>query len=179
MNHLGLLAFTYVALVLDTCLRTPIAVGQATPHWLALVAVSAVLLIDGWPALFWAGLAGLLSDCLKPGTIGIDMFVATMVVFIVQRAMRGQRSHSVGSLMFLLFFMLFTFEFATTASRILVSPGEQSIVEILLSVAGVAAYSTILGLTFVVGGRLGKRLFPRIESRPTSSKAYSWKMLTD
>ncbi len=178
MKNFGLLILTYVALVLESSVRTEIAVKGIAPSFLLLVVFAAVLLIDGWPALIWAALAGLLSDCLQPGQLGIDMMCATVVAYVVQRAIRGRSTESTFAIACVNFLMILTIAMASSVVRHPPAPGSDDLMQLLMPALGVAAYSAMLGLVCMTLWRFARNLLPGFGSRHGTRPSRRWNTLT-
>lgn len=76
-----LLILTYVALVLETA--PLVQVGGLAPSPLWVVAAAAVWSVPGTRAVFWCGVAGLLSDSLSNGPLGIGLTIGAILGWLV------------------------------------------------------------------------------------------------
>jgi rod shape-determining protein MreD len=85
MHQLGFVLFTYGAAVLFVGAGSSAFAG---PHYLLLVVITAVLYFDHWSALIWSAAAGLLSDCLSAGPLGVEMACFTAAGFAMQHQLR-------------------------------------------------------------------------------------------
>jgi rod shape-determining protein MreD len=88
--HLGLAALVYIAAAGQAVLAPRLVVAGATPEFLLLAAVAAVLSIRGWSALVWAALIGLIGDCLSDRPPGAGMLAAVIVLLFVQRGLHAR-----------------------------------------------------------------------------------------
>jgi len=89
MHQLGFLLFTYAAAVLHVGAGSPPFGGLGVhPHFLLLVMITAVLYFDHWSALIWAASAGLLSDGLSTGPLGVEMACFPAGAFLMQHHLR-------------------------------------------------------------------------------------------
>lgn len=94
MKHLTLAGLAYVALVVQASVVPAMASGALEPRFLWLAALGAVLLFDGAAGLVWAAVLGLLSDCLCPGPLGIDLTLAALSAALVQRLIPSESRRS-------------------------------------------------------------------------------------
>jgi rod shape-determining protein MreD len=85
MNQLGFVLFTYGAAVLYVGAGSELFAG---PHYLLLVVITAVLYFEHWSALLWSAAAGLLSDCLSAGPLGVEMACFSLAGFVMQQQLR-------------------------------------------------------------------------------------------
>ena len=93
MHQLGFVLFTYGAAVLFVGTGSQSFAGLGMqPHFLLLVVITAVLYFDHWTALIWAAAAGLLSDGLSAGPLGVEMACFTAAAFVMQHQLRRHSS---------------------------------------------------------------------------------------
>ena len=85
MPHLVLLLALYPALVLQSAFGASASLQNATPQFLLLVAVAALLAIPDATALLWAAVAGFGCDAIAPGPLGITMFFAVLIGAVIHR----------------------------------------------------------------------------------------------
>ncbi len=89
MHQLGFVLFTYAAAVLQVGVGSPSVSGVGVhPHFLLLVVITAVLYFENWTALLWAAAAGLVSDCLAGGPLGVEMAGFAAAAFFLQHRLR-------------------------------------------------------------------------------------------
>ena len=93
MHQLGFVLFTYLAAVLHVGAGSESLAGVGIePHFLLLVVITAVLYFENWTALVWAAVAGLVSDGLSAGPLGVEMACFTAAAFFLQHRLRRQAS---------------------------------------------------------------------------------------
>jgi len=146
VKHFAILLLAYVLLTAQVCVRDMLVIGRFSPDFLALLAVVCVLSISGWPALVWASLAGLLSDCLASGPLGIDMLTCTLMALVAQKwTSRPSRSSPLLAVT-ACFLIVLTLLLTSAASRVLLSGQPIDVAQMFVVVTGNALYSSGLGL---------------------------------
>ena len=147
MHQLGFGLVLYAAAVLQGGGTVGLFGLAVQPHCLMLVVIVAVLYFENWTALLWAALAGLLSDCLSTGPLGVDVagFVAA-ALFLQQRVRRPSRLSAV-RLTWLTFGMVFTTLAFSNTIRLLITGRQFDHARLVLLV-----FATALVSAFTVGG---------------------------
>jgi cell shape-determining protein MreD len=79
--YLLLIAFVYLAAVVDTALADALRVGNVAPDLVALVAVVWVLLVRSRWSFLTAGAVALLGDLIAPGRVGVGTAWMLLVGF--------------------------------------------------------------------------------------------------
>jgi rod shape-determining protein MreD len=169
MHQLGFVLFTYAAAVLFVGTGSSELAGVGfQPHYLLLVVITAVLYFQDWTALVWAAVAGLLSDGLSSGPLGVEMASFTMAALVLLHHLR--RHAAVGMLRISLLCFLVTFATLTLSNtiRLLVTDRSFDHARLVLLIT-----STALATAFVVGGfrlvqALGRRIVLRSHRRAAS-----------
>ena len=172
MKHIIILLLTYVAAVGQTSLRSELTIGAATPDFLWLVLVAIVLSIDGWPAIVWAALVGLLADCIAGGRLGSGMLAVLLVVGVAQTLQQTRSSRSALMVPLWLCFIVFATGLLSWLAQVLLA--EQlvnnwtAVLQVLLS----ATYTSLLGLASIVCWCLVKSRLFRSETINVRSAGY-------
>ena len=166
MKHFIIAIFAYLALVLQAGWVDRFSVNELAPAFLPLVLVLVVFTINGGAAIAWGAVIGLLSDCLSPSAMGVDMLTATLLVFVAQRVLSGKArdpvtpTASAGQFVLTTFLLTESMLLLSAASRIVLT-GRTIGAELLFSkTAATACYSSAIGLTFLLAGRMIARLLP-------------------
>jgi rod shape-determining protein MreD len=148
MKHVVLAVLTYAALVLQVARSRYEFLGAASPDYLLIVAAAALVVARGWPAIVWAALAGLLSDCLTPDRLGPCMLAATATAFVFERAFgRAFRNSHFAGTVFACAAVL-CIHFCSTLVRIIVA--HQAVTTADLSVAATnACFTGMLAAAFL------------------------------
>lgn len=148
MHQLGFVLFTYAAAVLQVGTGSPSFAGLGLqPHFLLLVMITAVLYFDHWTALIWAAVAGLLSDGVSAGPLGVEMACFLAAAFVMQHHFR--RHSSPGILRVTLFCFLMTLATLALSNtvRLLITGRQFDHAKLVLLVTTSAAVTA-----FTVGG---------------------------
>jgi rod shape-determining protein MreD len=141
MTHLLLALITYAAFVAQSSLATEIRIAGASPDFLLLVIVVALVKLDDWKALAWAALAGLLIDTLATDHLGIGLVVATLTALVVQLVCRRESEWSLWSIIALSFVVVFTSSLVLSSIRICLASVPVDTGHHFLVVLGQSAYS--------------------------------------
>jgi rod shape-determining protein MreD len=170
MHQLGFVLFTYGAAVLFVGAGSSSVGGLIVqPHYLLLVVITAVLYFDHWSAIVWAAVAGLLSDCLSTGPLGVEMACFTGMAYMMQHQLR--RHSSPGVLRITL--LCFTLSLATLALsntiRLLITSRHFDHARLVLLISCTAAMTAL-----IVGGfRVLQAVFRKIVLRsPRRAASY-------
>lgn len=122
MHQLGFLLFTYAAAVLHVGAGSPPFAGLGMrPHFLLLVMITAVLYFDHWSALIWAASAGLLSDGLSTGPLGVEMACFTAGAFLMQHHLRRHAAPGIVRITLFCFLMVLAVLALSNTLRLLIT----------------------------------------------------------
>ncbi|MFQ5731147.1 MAG: hypothetical protein ACE5KM_04230 [Planctomycetaceae bacterium] len=146
MKHVCLAMLTYAAAVVQAGSPLFVPDGETTLHVLPAVLVLSLFLWDGWQAVVWAGIVGLVSDGLRSTAIGSDMLCAVLLAGLIVHLHPRRREFSMlvnlpvsGGLVFV--FLLVSRGLSAVLSRRTVVAGE-----LLSDVAVDASHTLIAGL---------------------------------
>lgn len=169
MHQLGFVLFTYLAAVLFVGTGSPSLGGvRAEPHYLFLVVITAVLYFHDWTALVWSAAAGLLSDGLSTGPLGVEMASFTMAAWFMQHQLRRPTSPGVVRITLLCFTVTWATLALSNTLRLLITNRSFDHARLVLLIT-----STAMATAFVVGGfriiqALGRRMVLRSQHRAAS-----------
>jgi rod shape-determining protein MreD len=152
MKHGLLLIVTYLVAVLQASGHFRLHNDGGPVAFLPLVFVLAVFLFNDWRAVVWAAVMGLVSDCLKPGAVGIDMLCAVLVAGVALRLRRGKRSNP--PLIVRMLFgggMVFAFHLLSQALSVTAARETANAGVLLSQVATQTSGALVAGLVFVLG----------------------------
>ena len=159
MQHLGFLLLIYTALV---CQVSGVFTGPVGPHYLLLTVVTAGLTLRGWTAYVWAAIAGLLSDSLIGGPLGVDMLVAIWTVFGLRRwhATQSQREFTRGvmSTTSAAAVAIFVALFCAQTARLLITGQQSDHAQVVLAVTATGFCTLAVVMVFLWGQSLIRRL---------------------
>ncbi|WP_166830737.1 rod shape-determining protein MreD [Thalassoroseus pseudoceratinae] len=159
MQHLGFLLLIYTALV---CQVTGVLTGPVGPHYLVLAVVTAGLTLRGWSAYVWAAIAGLLSDGLIGGPLGVDMLVGVWTVFGIRRwlASHSQRGESAGmtATVSVAAVAIFAALFFSQTARLLITGQQSDHAQVVLAVAATGFCTLAVVLIFLCVQAFVRRL---------------------
>ncbi len=162
MQHLGFLLLIYTALV---CQVTGVFTGPVGPHYLVLAIVTAGLTLRGWSAYFWAAVAGVLSDGLAGGPLGVDLLVGVWTVFGIRRwlALQSQRNEVFGVIATtsVAAVAIFVALFFSQTARLLVTGQQSDHAQVVLAVTATGFCTVGIVLVFLCGQSLTRRLMVR------------------
>lgn len=148
MHQLGFVLFTYLAAVLHVGTGQAMWAGVGVqPHYLLLVVITAVLYFQDWTALVWAAAAGLLSDGLSSGPLGVEMASFTMAAFFLQHRLRRHTSPGALRIMLLCFLATFATLALSNTLRLLITSRSFDHARLVLLVT-----STAMATALLVGG---------------------------
>jgi rod shape-determining protein MreD len=167
MHQLGFVLFTYGAAVLFTGTGSQSFAG---PHYLLLVVITAVLYFDHWSALIWAAAAGLLSDCLSAGPLGVEMACFTAAAFVMQQQLRRHSAPGILRITLLCFLVAIATLAVSHTIRLLITGKAFDHGRLVLLIA-----STSTATALVVGGfRLLQALCRKLVLRSARRTASSY-----
>jgi len=166
MKHLGLTILTYVALVLQSGAGQSLSLGIARPEFLSAAWAVVLLTSTGRSCLLWAGLIGLLDDCLTDQPLGIAVIVFVLAAAVAQRVVPPRSDRRLFVLPPMILTMIFPVLMLCAAARILVSGRAVDLPVVLMACAAAAAYATVSVTGGLVLWRIARRLIP---SRPAGS----------
>ena len=169
----------YFALVLQTGVRGPLAINGITPVFLPLVLLIVVFFFKGPSALLWAGIIGLLGDCLTPGALGVGMICATCILYLAQRRLRLRPAESIISVMLYGGFTISGLLLAKIILRTLLDGESIGSVSQFTPVIGTALYTSLIGLFAFLCSLFVKRMLVRVLPTRISRGTSRWQMLVD
>ncbi len=148
MHQLGFVLFTYLAAVLYVGAGSPALAGVGIePHFLFLVVVTAVLYFENWTALVWAAVAGLVSDGLSAGPLGVEMACFMAAAFFLLHRLRRQVSPGIFRLTLLTFVTALAALAVSHTVRLLLTGRQFDHARLMLLIASTSAMTAL-----VVGG---------------------------
>jgi rod shape-determining protein MreD len=178
-KHICLILLTYCALVLQTSVRSPLAISGITPVFLPLVLLVVIFFFEGSSALLWAGFIGLLGDCLTPGELGIGMICATCILYLAQRRLRLRPAESILSVILYGGFTVFGLLLTTSKFRTLLNEESIGSVSQFTPVVGTALYTSLIGLFVFLCCLFVKRTLVHFLPTSVSRHTSRWHMLVD
>jgi rod shape-determining protein MreD len=178
-KHICLILLTYLALVLQTGVRGPLALNGITPTFLPLVLLIVIFFFEGPSALLWAAVIGFLDDCLTPRELGVGMICATCILYLAQRRLRLRPAESVISVMLYGGFTIFGLLLTTSMFRTLLNGEPIKTVSQFTPVIGTAVYTSLIGLFVFLCCLFGKRILVRVLPTNGSRRTSRWHMLVD
>lgn len=174
MKHIGLAAVVYTSFVLQASVA-PGMMGSLSVHFLLCALVVASVSMDHWTVIVWAAVIGLLSDSLRPGTLGVDMLVATLIALSVQlTGVAGRRRGAAANAVLCLAIPL-TALVSTAGLRAFATHASIEPFAIMTSEAGTAVITGACSFVLLMCGNAAGRLlfgFGATE-RSTASRGYS------
>jgi rod shape-determining protein MreD len=177
MKQLSFALFVFTAFVFQAGLRVPLSIGGVEPDFLALAVVTAAYTLNAWAAVFWAAVAGLLSDGLTSEPLGIGMLIAIITCCVVPQANRERSPRSITSMNLWCFAVVFTIVFATAAVRHMTAGRAGELALLLQGTAGTAAYSTLIATGVLATWRLLLFLFQGTEAGDGLRYPHRWRIL--
>ena len=148
MHQLGFVLFTYGAAVLYVGMGSASFAGVGVqPHYLLLVVITAVLYFQDWTALLWAALAGLLSDGLSAGPLGVEMASFTAAACFMQHQLRRHTSPGLVRITLLCFAVTLATLALSNTLRLLITNRSFDHARLVLLIT-----STAMATALVVGG---------------------------
>ncbi len=170
MHQLGFVLFTYGAAVLFVGAGSPSFSGvRVQPHYLLLVVITAVLYFDHWSALIWAAVAGLLSDCLSAGPLGIEMACFTAAAYFMQHQLRRHSSAGVLRITLLCFAVAVAALTLSNTMRLLMTHRHFDHAKLVLLISSTSAATALIVGGFRVLQAICRKLVLRSTRRPASS----------
>lgn len=144
MAHLGFFVLLYIACVLDAGRLGGLTADAVQPGFLFLAMITAVLSLGQRSAILWAAVAGLLSDCLAGGPLGVDMLLFVWLAWLWQLGIAG-KEHSSGLIMTLATFATgFLWQFSGHSIRLLLAGQACDHSLLMWQVTATAATSSLL-----------------------------------
>lgn len=169
MKHCGLFILTYAALVLQSGVGESLALGIARPEFLVAVWAVVLLTTADRSCLLWAGLIGLLDDCLTDQPLGIAVTVFVIMAAVAQRFFHPRSDRSAAAVPVILLMTIFPVLLLSTITRVLVAGRSVDVPMVLMTDSAGAAYSTVLVTGGLILWRIVRRVIP---SRPAGSAVY-------
>lgn len=179
LKHVGLILLTYTALVLQSGASEMLMVGSIGPMFLPLVLLVVIFCVEGFSALLWGAVLGLLDDCMTPDRIGVGVICWTLAVYLVQCRLRARPADSLLSVGLCFFYSCFGLVFATTVLRAMTGGAGTAVIPLVTGVAGTALYTTAIGLLLFVFSFIVKQILLRLFPSSLSRGSSRWHMLTE
>jgi len=177
MKQLAFALFVFTAFVFQAGLRIPLSIGGVEPDFLVLVVVVAAYTLNAWAAVFWAAVAGLLSDGLTSEPLGIGMLIAIITCCVVPQVSRERSLRSIASMNLWCFAIVFMIIFTTQATRHMTAGRAGELAILLQGSAGTAAYSTLIATGVFAAWRLLLYLFQGTDAGEGLRSRNRWRML--
>ena len=178
MKHIALTILTYTALVLQSSVSESLSIGVARPEFLTAVWAVVLLTTTGRTCFLWAGLIGLLDDCLTDQPLGISMIVFVLTSAVVQKVFdpRGKRSPALEPVLLLV--TIFPALLLSTTGRAMLSGWSVDASTVLTTEAATAVYSTVLVIGGLIAGRIARHLVPSRVNHPAVQRPNRFRLLT-
>ena len=178
-KHFCLIVLAYIAMVLQTGVRGPLAINGIIPVFLPLVLLVVIFFFKGPSALLWAAVIGLLGDCLTPGELGVGMICATCILHLVQRRLRLRPAESIISVMLYGGFTIFGLLLTTSMFRTVLNGESIGSVSQFIPVIGTAIYTSLIGLFVFLCCLFSKRMLVHVLPANVSRRTSRRHMLVD
>ncbi|MBW3543334.1 MAG: rod shape-determining protein MreD [Planctomycetes bacterium] len=152
--HVFFAFLLYAAAVFQAVGVEHVPIGVVTPNLPLLLVVLAVTTFSGPAGIVWAALAGLTSDCLATGPLGLDMLCATLVALPAQRRLREHPVRSAAGAGTLTFCIVLAILLVSETARAHLTGRPVPPLALVSAVAGIAAYSALIAVPVAGIGRL-------------------------
>lgn len=179
MRSVVLLAYCYLALVLQASAAPELAVGEFVPSLLAMALVIGVARFDEAASTACAAGLGFLADCLGPTGVGVEIVAFTLMGVVLQQARRGGIFQTVLLAPLVLFVVLWGGFTGSLAARSALAGLPCDWNRCLTLAAGNAGYTVLLGIALLLAARGSVACFSS-RRRAVSEEYVSnrWRMLT-
>lgn len=94
MKHFALAILTYIAAVLQAAAIFRLSDDTPAMLFLPIVFALALLICEGWQAIVWGAVIGLVSDALNAGPLGVHMLSAVLIAALSGHLKRDRKRHS-------------------------------------------------------------------------------------
>lgn len=167
MKTLTITFLIYFALVLQVGWGERLAVGGIEPAFLPLMLAVVVFAYQGWQSILWAGVIGLLSDCIAAESLGIDMLSASLIAYIGDRMLSGRKrdpaapSVNAGAFVLATFLIVQAMLLFSTGARMLQTGLTAHAGEWLSVTAATSAYTAAIAFAVLLASRAIGRFLPQ------------------
>lgn len=176
MKHLLVLLILYPALVLQSSADSLLTVGGQSPHWLLGVMMVALLTIEGWPAIAWAGGIGLMGDCLSGERMGTLLICYALVAYVIDRLFERRVDQPWPFAAIVGFLSVFIALLATTSVQIVVTGHQADAADLLLKIFLATVATTTLSTSLLIFSRGLSFAFHRVFPSSADGERRSWKL---
>ncbi len=176
MKHLVVLLLLYPALVLQSSSASLLSVGGQSPHWLLGVMMVALLTIEGWRAIAWAGCLGLLGDCLSGERMGTLLICYTLVAYVIDRLFERRVEQPWPFAAIVGFLAVFIALLAATSVQIVATGHQADAADLLLRIFLAAMATTVLSTSVLLLIRGTRFVWHRVTPASEDGPRRSWKL---
>jgi len=178
MKHVGVTILVYTALVLQSGVGESLAIGIARPAFLSVAWAVVLLTTSGRTCLLWAGLIGLLDDCLTDQPLGIAVIVFVLMAAVAQRLLHSRSDRSAVAAPVILLMTIFPMLVFSTTARLLMAGRAFDMPTVLMTDAAIAAYSTAVVTGGLILWRIMRRLIPFRSAGTADHRTNRFRLLT-
>lgn len=174
VKHIGLAGVIYASFALQGSVA-PGILGSFSPHFLLCALVVTTLSMDHWSVIVWAAAIGLLSDCLRPHLLGVDMLIAALIALSVQlTGIVNRRRLGVATMAFLSLTIPLAALLASAAARAVVLHASADLSEILTATVRAAVATAACSISLLLCGSVAARLLFGFGSTQRSIASNRW-----